>query len=160
MRYISKFRLHKKCPYDELSWSLFSHIRTEYGDLQSTSPYSLQMQEIRTRKTPYTDTFHAVLFPPKFYFCNFREPTSNWFYQTFSNLKPFTDYKINVSCKSDKGIGPAANITLNTRQYGKLKLNLCLVPTKWSNTRQKSCNKCWKVFNVRLTILWTPGIIK
>ena len=65
MQYISKFRLHKKFPYEKLSWSLFSHIRTEYGDLQNTSPHSLQMQEIRTRKTPYTDTFHAVLLPPK-----------------------------------------------------------------------------------------------
>ena len=97
--------------------------------------YGPEKLHIRTLSTQYY--FHQ-----KFYFCNFREPTSNWFYQTFSNLKPFTDYKINVSCKSDKGIGPAANITLNTRQYGKLKLNLCLVPTKWSNTRQKSCNKC------------------
>ena len=36
--------LGQKCPYLELFWSLFSHIRTEYG-------------QIRTRATPNMDTF-------------------------------------------------------------------------------------------------------
>ena len=36
--------LGKKCPYLELFWSLFSRIRTEYG-------------QIRTRATPNMDTF-------------------------------------------------------------------------------------------------------
>ena len=47
------------------------------------------------------------------------DPTSTWFYQKFSNLKPYTTYIINVACNSSKGIGPAANITLTTKQYGK-----------------------------------------
>ena len=38
---LSIFFLHKKCPYSELFWSAFSRIRT--------------------RITPNTDTFHAVL---------------------------------------------------------------------------------------------------
>ena len=37
----------EKCPYSEFSWFVFSCIRTECG-------------KIRTRKTPNTDTFHAV----------------------------------------------------------------------------------------------------
>ena len=40
--------LRKKCPYSELFWSVFSHIRTEY-------------EKIRERITPYIDTFYAVL---------------------------------------------------------------------------------------------------
>ena len=32
------------------SWSVFSCIWTEYGDLRSKSPYSVRIQEIRTRK--------------------------------------------------------------------------------------------------------------
>ena len=40
--------LRKKCPYLELFWFFSSRIRTEYG-------------EIRTRITPNTDTFHAVI---------------------------------------------------------------------------------------------------
>ena len=37
-----------KFPNTELFWSVFSCIRTEYGDLRS--PYSVRIQEIRTRK--------------------------------------------------------------------------------------------------------------
>ena len=33
------------CPYSVLFWSAFSPIRTEYGQIRSISPYSLQMQE-------------------------------------------------------------------------------------------------------------------
>ena len=35
-------------------------IRTEYRDILSISPYSVQIRKIRTRKTPNTDTFYAV----------------------------------------------------------------------------------------------------
>ena len=56
-------------------WSVFSCIRTEYGDLRCKSPYSSRIQEIYgvnlriqpeyrkiwTRNiTPYLDTLHAV----------------------------------------------------------------------------------------------------
>ena len=37
--------LRKKCPYLELFWSAFSHIWTEYGEIQSISPYSVWMWE-------------------------------------------------------------------------------------------------------------------
>ena len=37
--------LREKCPYSELFWSVFSHIWTEYGEIQSISPYSVQMRE-------------------------------------------------------------------------------------------------------------------
>ena len=39
------FTLRKKCSYPELFWSAFSCIRTEYGEIRSISPYSVQMQE-------------------------------------------------------------------------------------------------------------------
>ena len=35
----------KKCPYSELFSSVFSRIRTEYGDILCISPYSVQMRE-------------------------------------------------------------------------------------------------------------------
>ena len=42
-------------------WSVFSCIRTEYGDLRSKSPYSVQIQENSDqKKLRYLDTFHAV----------------------------------------------------------------------------------------------------
>ena len=49
----TKTSLPEKCPYSELFWSVFSRIRTEYGDLLCKPPYSVQMQE-------KTGTFHAV----------------------------------------------------------------------------------------------------
>ena len=43
--------LCEKYSHSEFFWSVFSRIQTEYGEIRS----------IRTRKTPNTDTFHAVL---------------------------------------------------------------------------------------------------
>ena len=37
--------MRKKCPYSELFWSVFSRIRTEYGEMRSISPYSVRMGE-------------------------------------------------------------------------------------------------------------------
>ena len=34
--------LRKMCSYLELFWSVFSRIWTEYGEIQSISPYSVQ----------------------------------------------------------------------------------------------------------------------
>ena len=33
------------CPYSELFWSVFSRIWTEYREIQSISPYSVQIWE-------------------------------------------------------------------------------------------------------------------
>ena len=37
--------LREKCPYTEFFWSVFSRIRTEYGEIRSVSPYSVRMRE-------------------------------------------------------------------------------------------------------------------
>ena len=37
--------LHKKWPYSELSWSLFSLIRSKYGEILRISPYSVRLRE-------------------------------------------------------------------------------------------------------------------
>ena len=37
--------LREKCRYSELFWSAFSHIRAEYGEIRSISPYSVRMWE-------------------------------------------------------------------------------------------------------------------
>ena len=39
------YLLREKCPYSELFWSVFSRIRTEYGEVQSISLYSVRMRE-------------------------------------------------------------------------------------------------------------------
>ena len=44
MDFNQKHKLGEKCPYFEFFWSVFSLIRTDYGDLQIKSPYSVQMQ--------------------------------------------------------------------------------------------------------------------
>ena len=60
--------MRRKCPYEELFWSVFSHIRrekcsylkffrsllyrilTEYGEIRSISPYSVRMRENTDQK--------------------------------------------------------------------------------------------------------------
>ena len=37
--------LREKCPHSESFWSLFSRVRTEYGEILRISPYSVRMQE-------------------------------------------------------------------------------------------------------------------
>ena len=37
--------LRKKCPYSELFWFVFSSILSEYGEMRSISPYSVQTRE-------------------------------------------------------------------------------------------------------------------
>ena len=49
--------LRKECPYSEFFWSVFSWVWTEYGDFRIQS----KSRKIRTRKTPNTDTFDAVI---------------------------------------------------------------------------------------------------
>ena len=43
--FLNNMSLRKKCPYWELFWSVFSRIRTEYGEIRSISLYSVQMRE-------------------------------------------------------------------------------------------------------------------
>ena len=40
-----KLALREKCPYSELFWSIFSRIRTEFGEIWNISPYSVRMRE-------------------------------------------------------------------------------------------------------------------
>ena len=47
---VKSLTLLEKCPYLEFSWSLYSRIRAEYGDLRSKSPYSVRMQEYTDQK--------------------------------------------------------------------------------------------------------------
>ena len=58
---MTKLSLHEKCPYLEFFWSVLSRIRTEYGKILRI-PLRIQSEcgKIRSRKTPNTDTFHAV----------------------------------------------------------------------------------------------------
>ena len=42
--------LCEKCPFPEFLWSVFSRIRTEYGEIRSISPYSVRMRENADQK--------------------------------------------------------------------------------------------------------------
>ena len=42
--HVPKLSLREKCPYSELFWSVFSRIRTEYGEIRSFFPYSVRMR--------------------------------------------------------------------------------------------------------------------
>ena len=59
--------LRKKCPYSEFFWSVFSRIRTEYGDLLCKCPYSVQMWENTDQKNSkygyFLRSFHKTYKP-------------------------------------------------------------------------------------------------
>ena len=40
-----KHTRRENCPYAELFWSVFSRIRTKYGEILNISPYSVKMGE-------------------------------------------------------------------------------------------------------------------
>ena len=42
--------LRENCPYSEFLWSVFSRIRTEYGEILGVSSYSVQMLENTDQK--------------------------------------------------------------------------------------------------------------
>ena len=65
----TKSTLREKCLYSEFFWSVFSRIRTEYGDLRIHS----ECRKIRTIKALNTGTFYEVPLPndmQKQYLCN------------------------------------------------------------------------------------------
>ena len=43
--YVVQLPLREKYLYSELFWSVFSLIRTEYGEILRISPYSVRMRE-------------------------------------------------------------------------------------------------------------------
>ena len=43
--FYARYPLRDKCPYSELFWSVFSRIRTEYGEILRISPYLVRMRE-------------------------------------------------------------------------------------------------------------------
>ena len=47
MKLLQYYTLRESCPYSEIFWSVFSHIRTEY---RPVSPYSVRMQENTDQK--------------------------------------------------------------------------------------------------------------
>ena len=74
LKIILRKKVRNRC-----SSSVFSSIRTEYGEVLRIYPYSVRMLE-NTRVTQNTDTFHAVLYTSTHFqfsvlshlnFCNF-----------------------------------------------------------------------------------------
>ena len=70
--------LREKCFNLEFFWSVFSRIRTEYGNLQSNSPYLVRIWENKYQKNSEFGYFsgsqnHAEFFPVRVfqgdYFC-------------------------------------------------------------------------------------------
>ena len=74
---IQQYTLRKKCPYLELFWSAFSHIRTEYGEKNR----EYLTGKMRTRITPNTDTFYAVIKNPRITSIFLKDMLNEWDYQ-------------------------------------------------------------------------------
>ena len=52
--------LHENCPCSEFFWSVLSRIRTNMGRYGVSLRIQSECGQIQTRKTPHTDTFHAM----------------------------------------------------------------------------------------------------
>ena len=62
---VMKLPLREKCPNTEFFfWSVFSRIRTEYGDILRISPYSVRMRENTDQKKLRIWTDFTVPFKP------------------------------------------------------------------------------------------------
>ena len=75
--------LHEKCSYLEFFWSVFSRIRTEYGDSLSNSPYTVKLRKNIDHKNFEQGQFYAVylpkMFPMKYSLCLSRPYSFNFF---------------------------------------------------------------------------------
>ena len=62
--------LREKYPCSEFFWSVFSHIRTEYGEMRSISPHSVWMRENTDQKNSEYGNFSrsVIYFISLFYF--------------------------------------------------------------------------------------------
>ena len=61
-----KLPLHEKSPYSEFFWSVFSRIRTKYGEIQSMSPYLVRLRENTNQKNSEYGRFPcSVLYAKK-----------------------------------------------------------------------------------------------
>ena len=49
--------LREKCPYSELFWSVFFHIRIEYREILHISPYSVRMPENTNQNNSNMNSF-------------------------------------------------------------------------------------------------------
>ena len=58
--FILRSTLREKCPYSELFWSVFSRIRTEYGEMLRISPYSVRMRKNTDQNNSEYGHFCAV----------------------------------------------------------------------------------------------------
>ena len=56
------YTLREKCPDLHFLWSVFSHIQTEYGEIQSISPYSVQMREDTDKKSSKYSPFSRSVY--------------------------------------------------------------------------------------------------
>ena len=59
-----KVSLRENCLYSELFWSVFSRIRTEYGEILRISPYSVRMRENTDQNnSEYCHFLRSAYFP-------------------------------------------------------------------------------------------------
>ena len=75
--------LCEKCPYLEFFWSVFSRIRTEYS---VSLPILSECKKIPTRKSPNTNTFHALLIFKAFF-------TNKAYYKQFGKYIPKRSFR-------------------------------------------------------------------
>ena len=91
------FPLHEKCLYSDLFWSIFSRIRIKYGEIRSTSSYSVWMQENTDQNiSDYGHFSCSVIADTKEAFVCLSTPTAACLQQSkeFSKYVPVLFFKV------------------------------------------------------------------
>ena len=88
-----------KCPYSEFFLSVFSRIRTKYGEILRISPYSIQIGENTDLKNSECGSFSRS---EGFYGRTPEFKASLHTYQTFLLSEKSTIFSVAVSCYIEK----------------------------------------------------------
>ena len=87
----------EKCRYSELFRSVFSRIRTEYGEKRSISLYSARMRE-NAELNNYMNTYHAVSsLVLGLKFLQFQLQKGNFLLYSYSKVTGLTNYELRIS---------------------------------------------------------------
>ena len=91
--------LREKCPYSEFFWSVFSHIRTEYGDLLHVRTCAYQ----GTRNFNFSENFACVLYEWSLISTNVNLGHSALIYLALVTVKP-KHVKMKLNYNVDKNV--------------------------------------------------------
>ena len=106
----------EKCPYSELLWFAFSRIRTEYGEIRSISPYSVEIRENADQNNSEYGNFLRSVFKKS-------EILSNMISNNIYNKSQHFDIDVNVQVDNENTKTKQIWRTPNIRKSQNIQTN-------------------------------------